>query len=144
MTVVQYGSLITDSTNGKYKMSGIFLHFDPLGLSPKSQKRFLELARSRITRYPQKAVEHIEGNFISGAASHYGIMPSGGVAEKKSNFLISTGSCWTTPEATSLATPMEILEDWGKSPIHQNLVHHQCLQGFSQTNHSGYPNQVHW
>jgi hypothetical protein len=97
-------------------MSGIYLFFDPSGLSAEAKTRFQERSRNRVTRTPEKKMAFAESTCITGLAAHHGVMPSGGVAELDSTILFSTGSCWTSPTADRLATPAEILAAWVDMP----------------------------
>ncbi len=94
-------------------MSGIYLYFDPHGVTDTDHEKFRARTESRITRFPGKSVDLVRGNCIAGASAHFGIMPSGGVAVDNAKYLIATGSCWIKPDATDLATPDAILNAWG-------------------------------
>lgn len=91
-------------------MSGIFLYFDPSGISKTDKKKFSKLCEGRIIRIPGDPVETLERDFMVGAVVHHGVLPSGGVAAEGDTALLVSGSCWISPEDDFLGTPSLILQ----------------------------------
>jgi len=91
-------------------MSGVFLFFDPDGVSSALIQTFKDRLEERVSRVPGQVVDTLSGPLLVGAASHHGVLPSGGIAENESGLLLSTGSCWIKHDTEALATPAEILK----------------------------------
>jgi hypothetical protein len=91
-------------------MSGIFLFFDPEGISPSMEKKFNDRLLDRVSRMPEQCVDTLRKPTFIGAASHHGVLPTGGVASNEQGHLVATGSCWIEADAEKLAAPAEILE----------------------------------
>lgn len=97
-------------------MSGLYLFFAPSGLSEENILDFQNRVETRVTRLPQKELSYSKGKLITGMVAHHGVMPSGGTAEHESQILFATGSCWTKPTSTRLASPEEIISEWETFP----------------------------
>jgi len=98
-------------------MSGIFLFFDPDGISPAMAQTFEARLGDRVSRMPHQKVETLRTDTLIGAASHHGVLPSGGAAERAGGSLLCTGSCWIEPDAAALATPAELLAACSERPL---------------------------
>jgi len=90
-------------------MSGIFLFFDPDGISPDLAQTFEDRLGDRVSRMPGQKVETLRTPTLVGAASHHGVLPSGGQTSNGNSGLLSTGSCWIAADAPALATPADLL-----------------------------------
>jgi len=90
-------------------MSGIFLYFNPAGLSPEAKQKFLSRLETRTTRVPDDKVESQSSKYIAGCSIHHGFLPSGGTAESPRGALLVSGSCWHDPTGTTIDSPPDLL-----------------------------------
>lgn len=97
-------------------MSGLFLFFDPSGISSAVERTFDERISNRITRLPDQPLEILRQTNLIGAVTHHGVLPSGGVVSDHRGQLLSTGSSWIEPDAEALATPTDLLEAIHRHP----------------------------
>jgi len=97
-------------------MAGIFIHFNPEGISPSDRENFSKQLASRTTCMPDGVEVKTEGPHWIGASIHHGVLPSGGIATEPGSQLLASGSCWIRPADVTLASPMEILKEFNSNP----------------------------
>jgi|GEM_PF-4481715 len=105
-------------------MSGIYLFFDPDGISPTLGQTFEDRLRDRVPRMPDQKVDTLRTATLVGAASHHGVLPCGGQVGRDQGGLLSTGSCWIAADAADLATPADLLAAFDARPAESRPPFH--------------------
>lgn len=98
-----------DVGHGRDPLSGIYLFFTPSGGCARLGDDFRRRLALATRQSYDRVDELVEHDLLQGAAVHHGVLPSGGTARDDRGCLLASGSCWTRPEATTLATPEEML-----------------------------------
>lgn len=97
-------------------MSGIFVDFRTAGFEAADRTAFAERVAARSTRIGSEPIDHVAGPRLCAAASHHGLLRTGGAAGDDASCLVAWGSAWIRPEDTVLASPSELLAHFEATP----------------------------